>query len=100
MPATRRPQVLAQQLPGLRCEQTDVQIVPLHLDALTDPAGRRAIVRGLDLDTAIEVHRAVPVSVIAKWFDRERPERELLLGKHRRDLPFRRAVDTRVGPSR
>ena len=92
--------MLAQQLPGLRGEQADVQIIPLHLDALADPAGRRAVVRGLDFDAAIEVHRAFAVAVIAKRFERERPERRLLLGKHHGDLPLRRAVDARVGPAR
>ena len=100
MPAARRAQMLAQQLPGLRREQADVQIVPLHLDALADPAGRRAVVRGLDFDAAIEMDRPLAVPVIAKRFERERPERGLLLGKHRGDLPLRRAVDARVGPAR
>ena len=72
MPAARRPQMLAQQLPGLRREQADVQIVPLHLDALADPAGRRAVVRRLDFDAAIEMDRALAVPVIAKRFERER----------------------------
>ncbi len=77
-----------------------MQIVPLHLDPLADPAGRGAVVRGLDLDAAIEVDAADPEAVIAKRFERQRAERGLLLGKHRDDLAFRRAVDTRVGPVR
>src|SRR5205823_2554629 len=68
--------------------------------ALADPAGRRAVVRRLDFDTAIEMDRALAVPVIAKRFERERAERRLLLGKHDGDLPLRRAVDARVGPSR
>src|SRR5829696_6341456 len=100
MPPTRGAEMLAQQLAGLRREQAHVQLVPLHLDALTDPAGRRAVVRGLDFDAAIEVHRSIAVPVIAKRFNWERPEGRLLLGKHDRDLPLRRAVDTRVGPAR
>ena len=100
MPAARGAQMLAQELSGLRREQADVQIVPLHLDALADPAGRRAVVRGLDFDAAIEVHRPFAVPVIAKRFERQRPERGLLLGKHRGDLSLRRAVDARVGPAR
>ena len=100
MPAAWRPQMLAQQLPGLRREQADVQIIPLHLDALADPAGWRAVVRGLDFDAAIEMDGALAVPVIAKRFERERPERGLFLGKHRGDLSFRRAVDARVGPAR
>ena len=96
----RRAQVLAQELAGLRREQADVQIVPLHLDALPDPAGRRAVVRGLDFDAAVEMHRAFAEAVVAKRFERERPERGPLLGKHHGDLALRGAVDARVGPVR
>ena len=92
--------MLAEQLPGLRRQQADVQIIPLHLDALTDPAGGCAVVRGLDFDAAIEVHRAFAVAVIPKWFQWERPERGLLFGKHRGDLSLRRAVDARIRPVR
>src|SRR5882672_3540072 len=100
MPAAWGPQMLAQQLPGLRRQQTDVQIVPLHLDALADPAGRCAVVRRLDFDAAVEMDRTLTVTVIAKWFERKRAERGPLLGKHQGDLPFRGAVDARVGPAR
>jgi len=99
VPAPRRAQMLAQELPRLRGEQADVQIIPLHLDPLADPAGRGPVVGGLDLDAAIEVHGTFAVPVVAKRFERERPEHGLLLGKHHRDLPFRRAVDARVGPA-
>ena len=92
--------MLAQELSRLRGEQADVQIIPLHLDPLADPAGRRAVVRGFDFDAAIEVHRAFAVAVIPKRFERERTERGLLLGKHHGDLPLRRAVDARVRPAR
>ena len=34
-----RAQMFAQELAGLRGEQADVQIIPLHVDALADPAG-------------------------------------------------------------
>ena len=70
MPAAWRAQMLAQQLAGLRIEQPHVQVVPLHLDALADPAGRRAVVRGLDLDAAIEMHGALAVPVVAKRLER------------------------------
>jgi len=92
--------MLAQELAGLGGEQADMQIVPLHLDALADPAGRRAVVRGLDLDAAIEVDGALAVPVIAKRFERQRAQVRLLLGKHHGHLPLRRAVDTRVRPAR
>src|SRR4030095_6396909 len=55
---------------------------------------------GFDFDAAIEVHRAFAVAVIPKWFEWERTERGLLLGKHHSDLPLRRAVDARVRPAR
>ena len=77
-----------------------MQVVPLHLDAPADPAGRRAVVGGLDFDAAIEMHRALAEPVIAKRLERQRAERGLLLGKHRGDLALRRAVDARVGPAR
>ena len=92
--------MLAQQLAGLRIEQADEEVVPLHVDAPADPAGRRAVVRGLDFDAAIEMHGPHAEAVIAKRLERERAERGLLLGKHRGDLALRRAVDARVGPVR
>ena len=100
MPAARRAQMLAQELAGLRREQPHVQVVPLHLHALPDPAGRRAVVRGLDFDAAIEMHRALAEAVVPKRFERQRPERRAFLGKHLGDLAFGRAVDPRVGPVR
>ena len=66
----RRAQMFAQQLPGLRCEQPHMQIVPLHLHALADPPGRRAVVGVLDFDAAIEMHRARAEPVVAKRFER------------------------------
>ena len=44
--------------------------------------------------------RALAEAVVAKRFERQRPERRPLLGKHRGDLALRRAVDARVGPAR
>jgi len=82
VPAARRAHMLAQELPGLRRQQPDVQIIPLHLEAVTDPAGRRTVVRRLDFHAAIEVHGPFAVAVIAKRFERQRPERGSLLGKH------------------
>ena len=76
-----------------------MQIIPLDLDALAEPAGRRAVVRGLDFDAAIEMDRARAEAVIAKRLERQRPERRPLLGKHRGDLALGRAVDARVGPA-
>ncbi len=47
MPSPRRAHVLAHELARLGIEEPDQEIGPLHLEALADPAGRRAIVRGL-----------------------------------------------------
>ncbi len=93
-----RAQMLAEERSRLRRQQSHMQVVPLPLDALAQPAGRRALVRGLDFDTAVEMYRALAVVVIAKRFDRQRPERQLFLRKHHGDLPPGRAVDPRVGP--
>ena len=96
----RRADMLAQQLAGLRIEQADVEVGPLHVDALADPAGRRRVVRGLDFDAAIEMHGAHAEAVVAKRLDGQRLQRGPLLGKHRGDLALGRAVDARVGPVR
>ncbi len=98
MPATRGAQVLAQQVPRLGIDESDVQLIPLHVDVLSDPARRRAVIRGLDLHAAIEVHRADAKAIVPKRFERQRAERRSLLRKHRGDLAFRRAMDARVGP--
>ena len=90
--------MLAQKLTGLRIQQADEEVVPLHVDPTPNPARRRAVVRGLDFHAAIEMHRADTEAVIAKRFERERAERGLLLSEHRGDLAFRGAVDPRVGP--
>jgi hypothetical protein len=65
----RRPR-LAQQLPGARIEQANVQAVPLDLHDARDPARRRAVVSGFDLDASIQMHGSFAVLVIAKWFQR------------------------------
>src|SRR5262245_34764194 len=98
MPAARRPDMLAQELPGLRIEQPDVEITPLHIDAPADPARRRTVVRRIDFDAAIEMDCADAEAVVAKRLKRQRAECGLLLRKHRGDLPFGRAVDPRVRP--
>lgn len=100
MPAARRPQMLAQQLPRLRMDQPHVQVIPLHMDALANPAWGRAVERGLDFDATVQMHRAVAKPVIAKRLERQRPERRPFLGKHHGDLAFGRAVNARVGPVR
>src|SRR5271165_435080 len=74
--------------------------VPLHTDAPADPAWRRTIVRRFDLHTAIQVHRALTVLVVAEGFDGQRQQGRPLLGEHGRDLPLGGAMDARVGPAR
>ena len=73
--------------------------IPLHLHAPADPARRRAVVSGLDLHAAVQMHRALAVLVIAERLDGQRQQRGPLFGEHRRDLPLGRAVDARVGPA-
>ena len=75
-----------------------MQIVPLHLHALPDPSGRRAVVGGLDFDAAIKMPRTRAEAVVPKRFKRQRPKRRSFLSKHLSDLAFGGAVDPRVGP--
>jgi hypothetical protein len=66
MPAARGAHVLPQQLARGRIQEPDVQLVPLHGDPPADPPRRRAVVGRVNLDAAIEVHRADAEAVIAK----------------------------------
>ena len=66
MTAALLPQMLPQEMALARVDQTDVRVVPLDLNAVTDPARWRAVVRRLDLDTAIEMNGSLTVLVIAK----------------------------------
>src|SRR6266536_240357 len=91
--------VFAQQLAGLRIEQTNIQLIPLHAQHAPDPARRCAIVGGFDFDAAILMYDSFAVLVIAEGFERERKQRRFLFGKHGGDLPFGGAVDARVGPA-
>ena len=100
MMATPCAQMFTEELPALRIDDTHVQVVPLHRDALTDPARRHAVVRGLDFDAAIEVHAARAVAIVAKGLERERLQMRALLRKHRAHLTLGGAVDARVGPAR
>ena len=100
MIAARRAQMLTEQLVRLRVDEPHVQVVPLHVDAPADPAGRRAVEGGLDFDAAIEMDRAIAEAVVAKRLEGQRPQGGPFFGKHRGDLPLRRAVDARVGPVR
>ena len=99
MPAPWRAEVLAEELAGARVEQSDLGTVPLHVDAAADPAGRRAVVGGCDLDAAVEMHGAAAVFVVAERLERQRAEGRTLLGEHGGDLALGRAVDAGVGPA-
>src|SRR3989441_6419938 len=91
--------VLAQELACGRIQQADVAGVPLDRDLGAEPTGGRAVVRVVDLDTAVEMDGAGAELVVAKRLDGQRPERGPLLGEHRGDLTLGRAVDAGVGPA-
>src|SRR4051812_12101856 len=57
------PQVLAQQLPTERVDQPHMCGVPLHVNPAPDPARGRAIVCGLDLDAAVQMHGTLAIKV-------------------------------------
>lgn len=82
----------------LRVDETDVKVVPLHMDAAPDPARRRRVKGGLHFDAPIKMDRALAKLEIAKRLDRQRPERRAFFGKHHGDLAFRGAMDPRVRP--
>src|SRR5690606_30260621 len=97
-PAALLGEILAEKLAAL-VQEAHASAVPLDVDHATDPAGRRVVVRGIDLDTAVEVHDAAAVLVIAKSLERKRLQVRPFLGKHRRDLALGGAVDARVSPA-
>jgi hypothetical protein len=92
--------------PSCRADGADMHTGGLRPSEERDCARRRprrtivVVEAMLDFDAAIQVHRPFAVPVIAKRFEREWAEGRLLFGKHRRDLPLRRAVDPRIGPAR
>ena len=89
----------AAAVPLLGSTSRTCRAVPLHLHLSADPAGRRAVVGRLDLDAAVEVHRALAVAGSSERARAAARAGRLLLGKHHRDLPLRRAVDARVRPA-
>ena len=84
-------------VPGV--EEADVDVVPLHVDAAADPAGRRRVVGRGDLDATVQMHGAAAVLVVAERLERQRAERRTFLGKHGGDLALGRAVHAGVGPA-
>ena len=55
-------------------------------------------VGGFDFDTAVQMHRAVAVLVVAERLDGQRLQGGLLFGEHERNLALGCAVNARVGP--
>ena len=99
IPATFLAHVFAQQLTRLGIEKANENTIPLHSDHAPDPTWWCAVVSGFHFDTAVQMHDAFAVLVIAKGFQREWQQRGLLFRKHRCDLPFGGAVDAGVGPA-
>ena len=99
MPAALCAQVLAQQLAGARVEEADVDVVPLNVDAASDPSGRRRVVGRGDLDATVQMHTAAAVLVVAERLDGQRTERGAFFLEHGGDLALGRSVDAGVGPA-
>jgi hypothetical protein len=97
IPAAARAQMLPQQPAGRRRQQSDVEIVPLHLHALPQPPRRRAVVGALDFDAAVEMDDAVAKAVVAKRFDGEGPDRRPFLGNLGGLLVSSRQVEVPLG---
>ena len=64
-----------------------------------DPARRRSVVSRFNFDAAIQMHRALAILVVAERLQRQRLQKGLLFGEHRRHLPLGAAVDALVGPA-
>ena len=92
-------QMLAQQLARARIKQTYVHRVPLHMNLAPDPTRRRAVVSRFNLDAAIQMNSALAILVVAKRLQRQRLQKWLLLGEHRRHLPLGSTVDALVSPA-
>src|SRR5688572_30728922 len=99
MGTARAAQMLTQQLPSLRIEQAYVQRIPLHANPLAYPPWWRSVVRCFHFHAPIQVHRALAVAVMAEGLERQRVQGQSLFSEHYRDLPFRGAVDARIGPA-
>src|ERR1039458_8774761 len=64
----------------------------------TDPAWRRSVVSRFNLDATIQMHRALSILVVAERLQRQRLQKGLLFGEHRRHLTLGAAVDALVSP--
>ena len=99
MPTTLAAQMLAQQRAGAWIKQTHEHRVPLHMHPTSDPARRRSVVGCFNLDTTIQVYRALAILVVAERLQRQRLQVGLFFGEHGRHLPLGAAMDALVGPA-
>jgi hypothetical protein len=91
--------MLTEKLIRVGMQDAHVQRIPLHFDASPDPPRRQAVIGCFDLHAAIQMYDAFSVLVIAEGFQRQGQQVRIFLGEHDRHLPFRRAMDARVGPA-
>ena len=61
IPASFLADMLAQELAVVGIEEAHVKLIPLYVHHPPDPAGRRAVVGGLDLHAAVQMHGALAV---------------------------------------
>src|SRR5215469_10284972 len=61
--------VLAQQLAGFGIEDPDEDLIPLHRDPTSDPAGRQAVVGGFDFHAAIQMDVSFAMLVITEGLE-------------------------------
>src|SRR5262250_799145 len=99
IPAAFLAHMFAQQLAGLRIEQADKQLVPLHAHEASDPAWWSAVVSGFDFHAAVQMHDAFAILVVAERFEWQRKQERFLFCKHGGNLAFGGAVNAGVGPA-
>jgi hypothetical protein len=92
--------MFTEELAGLRRHQPHMQVVPVHGQALAEPARGRPVIGALDFDAAVEMYGAFAEAVVPKRLERQWAKRRPLFGKHDGDLALRRPVNARVGPAR
>jgi hypothetical protein len=73
-------------------------MIDLYIDLTADPTRWRTVVSRLNLDIAIQMHRAFALLVIAERLQRQRLQNGLLFGEHRCYLPLCPPMDARIGP--
>src|SRR5208282_1537823 len=80
-------------------QDAHVQRIPLHFDASSDPPRGQAVIGCFDLHAAIQMYDALTVLVVAEGFERQRKQRWFFLVEHGCHLPFRGAMNARIGPT-